>query len=128
MANWDKKLYRPKRTRRDRALAQLRGYWEPQDVSEFEHTAGEAVSKAMGDLGLNSRFNEEQVFEAWNELVSDFVATNSRPVALQRKVLSIQVLHSTVHYELERMKGQILQKMQDQFGAENIREVRFRLG
>lgn len=124
----DKKLYRPKRTARERGLAQLRGYWEPQDVSGFEHEVNSVVKKTLEDLGLDNRFNEEQVFEAWNELVSEFVANNSRPVALQRKVLSIQVLHSTVHYELERMKGQILQKMQDRFGAQNIREVRFRLG
>ncbi|MDF2378402.1 MAG: DUF721 domain-containing protein [Verrucomicrobiales bacterium] len=124
----EKRRYRPKRSSRDRALAQLRGYWEPQDVSEFEHTAESAVTKAMSELGLNSRFNEEQVFDAWNVMVSTFIASHSRPIALQKKVLSIQVLHSTVFYELERMKGQILQKMQDQFGAEHIRDLKFRLG
>ncbi|GEM_PF-214556 len=128
MGNWDKKVYRPKRTHKERALAQLRGYWEPQDVSEFEHTAETAVKQAMSSLGLNNRFNEEQVFDAWNVMVSTFIASHSRPIALQKKVLSIQVLHSTVFYELERMRGQILQKMQDQFGAEHIRDVTFRLG
>ncbi|MDF1656485.1 MAG: DUF721 domain-containing protein [Verrucomicrobiales bacterium] len=128
MQEWEKKRYRPKRTTKDRALSQLRGYWEPQDTSEFEHTAESAVTKAMGSLGLNSRFNEEQVFDAWNVMVSTFIASHSRPIALHRKVLSIQVLHSTVFYELERMKGQILLKMQEQFGAENIRDVTFRLG
>ena len=120
--------YRPKRTTRDRALAELRGYWEPQDVSKYETTVENAVEMTMKSLGLKDRFNEEQVFDAWNDLVDNFVAQNSQPIALTNKVLSIQVLHSTVHYELERMKGQILQKMQAQFGAENIREVRFRLG
>jgi len=120
--------YRPKRSTRDRALAELRGYWEPQDVSKYEQTFEDAVASTMKSLGLKDRFNAEQVFDAWNDLVDSFVAQNSQPVALTNKVLSIQVLHSTVHYELERMKGQILQKMQAQFGAENIREVRFRLG
>lgn len=113
---------------RERALAQLRGYWEPQDVSGFEQSMGTAVEKTMKGLGLESRFNEDQVFDAWNDLVDNFVASNARPVALQRKVLIIQVLHSTVFYELERMKGQILQRMQDRFGENNIRDVRFRLG
>ena len=119
---------RPRRSTRDRALAQLRGYWEPQDVSKFEQDITTAVDKTMKGLGLKNRFNEEQVFDAWNELVDDFVAQNARPVTLQRKVLHIQVLHSTVHYELERMRGKILQKMQDRFGEEHIRDVRFRLG
>lgn len=120
--------YRPKRSTRDRALSQLRGYWEPQDVTKYEQEIEGVVALTMKGLGLKDRFNEEQVFDAWNDLVDSFVAKNSQPVALTNKVLSIQVLHSTVHYELERMKGQILQKMQAQFGAENIREVRFRLG
>ncbi|MEM1442237.1 MAG: DUF721 domain-containing protein [Verrucomicrobiota bacterium] len=128
MDDWEKRRYRPKRSNRDRALAQLRGYWEPQDTSEFEHTSGTAVEKTMGSLGLQSRFNEEQVFDAWNAMVNNFVASHSRPIELRRKVLSIQVLHSTVFYELERMKGEILRKMQDQFGAEHIRDLKFRLG
>ena len=119
---------RPKRPSRDRAIAEWRGYWEPQDVSRFERTIEDAVGKTMKGLGLKDRFNQEQVFDAWNDLVDSFVAQNSQPIALERKVLSIQVLHSTVYYELERMRGKILQRMQQQFGAENIRDVRFRLG
>jgi len=119
---------RPSRPHKDRAIAEWRGYWEPQDVSQFEQTIESAVTSTLKGLGLKDRFNQEQVFDAWSDLVDSFVAQNSQPIALERKVLSIQVLHSTVYYELERMKGKILQKMQDQFGAENIREVRFRLG
>lgn len=119
---------RPSRPPKDRVMAELRGYWEPQDVSKFEKTIESAVGSTLKGLGLKDRFNQEQVFDAWNDLVDSFVAQNSQPIALERKVLSIQVLHSTVYYELERMKGKILQKMQDRFGAENIRDVRFRLG
>ena len=119
---------RPRRSNRERALAQLRGYWEPQDVSQFEQDIEEAVEKTMKGLGLENRFHEDQVFDAWNSLVTPFVAQNARPVSMNRKVLYIQVLHSTVHYELERMRGEILRKMQEQFGSENIRDVRFQLG
>lgn len=119
---------RPKRPSRDRAIAEWRGYWEPQDVSKFEQTFEDAVGKTIKGLGLENRFNQEQVFDAWNDLVDSFVAQNSQPIALERKVLSIQVLHSTVFYELERMRGKILQRMQERFGKENIRDVRFRLG
>jgi len=120
--------YRPRRSNRDKTLAQWRRYWEPEDVSEYTQTVENVVGKAMKSLGLKDRFHEEQVFEAWNELVDNFVASNARPVSLQRKVLHIQVLHSTIHYELERMKGQILKVMQERFGSENIREIKFRLG
>jgi predicted nucleic acid-binding Zn ribbon protein len=120
--------YRPRRPLKDRVLAEWRGYWEPQDVSKYEQEIESVVGKAMKGLGLKDRFNEEQVFEAWNEMVDNFIGSNARPVVLEKKVLSIQVLHSTVHYELERMKGQLLRRMQERFGAENIRDIRFRLG
>lgn len=120
--------YRPRRPLKDRVIAEWRGYWEPQDVSTYEQEIESVVGKAMKGLGLKDRFNEEQVFEAWHEMVDNFIGSNARPVVLEKKVLSIQVLHSTVHYELERMKGQLLRRMQERFGAENIREIRFRLG
>ena len=119
---------RPNRTGKDIAMAQLRGFWEPEDLSRFHHAMPSVVEKAMKGIGLEDRFNEEQIFEAWTDLVPPFIAENARPVALDRKTLVIQVLHSSVHYELERMKGLILKKMQEQFGDRNIREVRFRLG
>jgi len=92
------------------------------------HGIDSAVDRTMKNLGLAERFNEEQVFDAWNEIVDGFIANNARPASLERKVLYIQVLHSTVYYELERMKGQLLQKMQERFGREHVREIRFRLG
>lgn len=120
--------YRPRRPVKDRVVAEWRGYWEPQDVADYAHSVEDVVSKTMKGLGLNDRFDEDQVFEAWAELVDGFVAQNARPVELRKKVLQIQVLHSTIHYELERMKGTILKKMQDRFGKDKIREIRFRLG
>lgn len=120
--------YRPRRPLKDRVLAEWRGYWEPQDVSKYESTLSDAVGKTMKGLGLNDRFNEEMVFDAWNEMVDGFIAANARPISLERRVLAIQVLHSTVHYELERMKGDLLRRMQERFGPEKIREIRFRLG
>lgn len=119
---------RPRRTTRERALAQLRGYWEPQDVSKYTRDSETVVEDTLKGLGLEGRFNEEQVFDAWNTMVSNFIAQNARPVGLHRGILNIQVLHSTVHYELERMKGQLLAKMQDRFGRNNVKEIRFRLG
>jgi len=109
-------------------LAELRGYWEPQDISHHTKPIDGAVSAAMKKLGLENRFHEEQVFEAWLTMVDGFVAQNARPVALERKVLHIQCLHSTVRYELDRMKGTILERMQNEFGRDRIRDVRFRLG
>ena len=123
-----KRRYRRATTAKDIGLAQLRGYWEEEDLSKYNHDATTVVQAAMKGMGLEQRFNEEQVFEAWSTLVNPFIAEHAKPISLERKILFIQVLHSTIHYELERMKGSILAKMQKEFGSENIRDVKFRLG
>jgi predicted nucleic acid-binding Zn ribbon protein len=119
---------RPAPTLRERSLASWRGYEEPADLSRYQHDMAEAVARTMKGLGFNDRFHEDQIFSAWSEVVGDFIAANARPTKLERSVLTIQVLNSSVHYEMERMKSTILAKMQDRFGKKNIREVRFRLG
>ncbi len=128
---WNEKAprYRKYRGASDRALAEFRGYWEPDDTSQFAHDEiGDVIGSTLKKLGLKSRFDEDQVKAAWREIVGEFVSQNSQPVGVNRKVLLVQVLQPAVHYTLERMKGQILQKMQARFGRDHIREVRFRIG
>ena len=82
----------------------------------------------MKHLGLKNRFDEGQVLSAWSEIVGEFVARNSQPVEVRQRILIVQVLQPAVHYELERMKGKILSQMQERFGAQHVRNIRFRLG
>ncbi len=64
---------------------------------------------------------------AWREVVGDFLAEHSVPVALKEGVLIIQVLQPTVRYELDRTwKPEILRKLKARFGAKSVKEVRFR--
>jgi Dna[CI] antecedent, DciA len=119
---------RPAPSLRERSLAAWRRYEELPDLDCYQHDMADAVARTMKSLGLNDRFHEDQIFSAWGEVVGDFIAANARPIGLERSVLTIQVLNSSVHYEMERMKSTILAKMQDRFGKKHLREVRFRLG
>ena len=111
-----------------RVIAEFRRYWEPLDLGANAHQMPDLVKSTLQELKLEERFDEQQVFQAWNELVPPFVAQNARPDSMRHKILYIQVLHPTIHYELQRMTGQILAKMQSRFGENNIREVKFRIG
>jgi hypothetical protein len=128
--NEKKPRYRPYRGLKDRALADFRGFWEPDDTKAFAHDdISSVIGSTMKKLGLKQRFDEDQVKAAWHEIVGDFVSRNSQPVGIgPRKVLLVQVLQPAVHYTLERMKGQILERMQERFGSENVRGVQFRIG
>lgn len=87
----------------------------------------EALAKSVAKLGLADRLCEEQVREAWRDIVGDFLASHSEPAGMQRGILTIQVVQPTVRFELERTwKPEILKKLRQKFGAKVIREVRFR--
>ena len=82
----------------------------------------------MQALGLGERMKESEVLQAWKEIVGAFFAAHSLPSQLRDGVLTVRVLQPTVHFEMDRSKPQIVEKLKARFGARIVREVRFRLG
>ncbi len=112
-----------------RALAEWRGYWEPQPKPERCVQAGTVASQVLERWGLGERLLETTVTTAWREIVGDFLAANSRPTALRNGTLIVHVLQPAIHYELDRHhRHSILDKMKKRFGSKAIRDVRFQLG
>ena len=80
-------------------------------------------------FGLEERFTENEVRNAWREIVGEFIAQHTRPHSLLSGVLEVRVLQPSILYTLEReMKPQILSKLQSAFSRKAIREVKFRIG
>lgn len=89
----------------------------------------DVLPKLMQRLGLKERLHENEVMEAWNQIVGDFIATHSAPVTLREGILYVRVLQPALHYELEQIsKIDILRKLKQRFGGKIIRDVRFRVG
>jgi predicted nucleic acid-binding Zn ribbon protein len=97
-----------------------RGRWQaPADV----------LPKLMRQLGLKERLHETEVIDAWAQIVGQFIAAHSAPVALREGILYVRVLQPALHYELEQVsKIDILRKLKQRFGPKVIRDVRFRVG
>jgi predicted nucleic acid-binding Zn ribbon protein len=112
-----------------RILAEWRGMPEdpfPKDTAEL---VGSVVESVFGKLGLKTRIREEEIKEAWREVVGDFLSRHSAPASLENGTLVVHVLQPTVHFELERVwKRKLLLKLQEKFGKHAVREIRFRLG
>ena len=113
---------------RKQALADWRGIYEPTERPDKCLSVGALLQKILPKLGLNERLGEQQVMEAWQEIVGDFLARHSIPTGLSGGVLTVQVLQPSVRYELDRnWKADILTKLQARFGPRTVREIRFRL-
>jgi predicted nucleic acid-binding Zn ribbon protein len=114
---------------RARAIAEWRGLPEKRPVPDRWQTAIDLLPKLMQKLGLKERLHEVEVIEAWAQIVGEFIAAHSSPVALREGVLYVRVLQPALHYELEQVsKIDILRKLKQRFGGKTIRDVRFRIG
>ncbi len=112
---------------RQRVLADWRGLPDPPEKPERCVLVGDALKKLLPRLGLSERLNEQEVMDAWREIVGDFLAEHSTPASMKDGILLVQVLQPTVRYELDRTwKPEILKKLKARFGAKAIKEIRFR--
>jgi len=114
---------------RARVIQEWRGLPEPPPRPDRTVSVAAALGKVMQSLGLGERFRQEEMIAAWQEIVGEFIASHAQPVSLQKGVLIVQVLQSTMHYELDRVwKRTILAKLKERFGPRSVREIKFRIG
>jgi predicted nucleic acid-binding Zn ribbon protein len=114
---------------RAKVIAEWRGLPETKRKPDRWHAPGELLPKLMKELGLSERLHETEVFEAWKQIVGDFIAAHSAPVSLKAGVLYVRVLQPSLHYQFETIsRGEILRKLKQRFGGKVIRDLKFRIG
>ena len=117
------------RSLRTRVISEWRGLPEKTVTHNCWNAPADLLPKLMQRLGLKHRLQETEVLEAWSNIVGDFIAAHSAPVALREGVLYVRVLQPALHYELEQVaKIDIVRKLKQRFGGKIIRDVRFRVG
>lgn len=131
----DKPEIPPSRTRRrrkrplkDHVLAEWRGGYEPENLDGYSKSVGDLLKSTLGKLGLKERLDDELIVAAWPDLVGTFLAGQSHPIELRRKILLVQVLQPAIHYSLMRVKADILARLGERFGPDKVKDLRFRIG
>ncbi|HEY2572710.1 MAG TPA: DUF721 domain-containing protein [Verrucomicrobiaceae bacterium] len=77
---------------------------------------------------LDERVRLDDALATWRALVGDFIARHTAPDGLKRGVLTVRVSQPAVHHTLMQQKAQLLQTLQKRFGADTVRDLRFRHG
>jgi len=114
---------------RDFILSDWRGLPQKQPRPDRAKAVAETVKEVMLKLGLRERITETDIIAAWKEIVGEFIAAHSVPSQLRNGILFVQVIQSTVHYELDRVwKPELIKKLRARYGARTIRDVKFRIG
>ena len=110
-------------------MSEWRGLPEKIPSSDRWQTSADVIPGLMKRLGLRERLHEAEVAEAWSQIVGEFIAAHSMPVALREGILYVRVLQPALHYDLEQVsKIDILRRLKQRFGAKTIRDIRFRIG
>lgn len=89
---------------------------------------GALVPQILKTWKLDEKQRGEEITAAWREIVGEFIAKHTAPDTIKRGVLSVRVLHSTIHHTLMMEKAKLLAKLQERFGKTEVREVKFRHG
>jgi predicted nucleic acid-binding Zn ribbon protein len=112
---------------RKRVLQEWRGL--PQErCLEQSSDVSEVLSQVIQKLGLKKRIQEEEIINAWHEVVGDFLAAHSTPFQLAHGALHVRVIQPSIRYELDRVwKPEILRKLQEKFGRKTIRDIKIGL-
>ncbi len=112
-----------------KVLAEWRGVYIPPDLRGYERKVGDVVDRILKKAGIEDRLDHEQVSEHWEATVGEFLGKHSRPVSLRRGILTVAVLQASVRYDLERRwKKDIVLRLQERYGKDKVRDVRFQNG
>jgi predicted nucleic acid-binding Zn ribbon protein len=88
-------------------------------------TASDILTRVLSRYGLDEKLKRYQTLSLWSSIVGDEIAKRSKPLAIERGVLSVQVVSSAWAQELSFQKQLILARLRSnpQFG--DVRDLRF---
>ncbi len=88
----------------------------------------DVMSRLMARKGYAQLQQGLQWEEAWSDAAGERLAKNSRVGKTNRGVLEITARNSAVLQELTFQKQKLLKKLRTAAGANNLRDLRFRVG
>lgn len=89
---------------------------------------GDVLKNIIKNLGSKERLKEEEIIDAWAEVVGESASKHTRPASLKAGVLAVTIDSSAWLYELTTGKKRIVQKLSEKLKGKKIKDVRFRMG
>ena len=122
----------PKRTARQRVLAQWRGV----DLAAAEkartdrsRSTGALLPGVLSSIRIDQRQAEAEVIRVWNTAIDPTIVAHAQPTGIRKGTLFVTVDSSPWLSEIVRYRRQeILARLQHSFGSELIKKISFRVG
>jgi len=94
---------------------------KPEDI-------GGVINQLIKKLDAKTHGQREDVVRAWQDAIEKDAASHTKPVAIKKNILTIEVDSSTWLYVLNLKKKNILASMQKSVGKDKVEDIRFRIG
>jgi hypothetical protein len=122
----------PKRSARQRALAQWRGVdlipIEKGQAARFK-SGGDLIPSVLKSLRFDRRQSEAEVVKVWNNLLDPRIVAHAQPTGIRKGTLFVTVDSSVWLSEIVRYRRkEILDRLQHSFGRDLITRISFRVG
>ena len=85
--------------------------------------AGKFLDGLLEEVGASGALEEKQLNDAWAKVAGDFISQNSKPESLKNGVLVLRVVQPALRFQLEQMKGKLLQNFKVELGAGVIKRI-----
>ncbi|MBM3848128.1 MAG: DUF721 domain-containing protein [Verrucomicrobia bacterium] len=123
----------PKASARQRAIAQLRGGWNPEAREIAMKISGKPVSellpRVLKQIRFDQRQGEAEIVKIWNASIDPVVAAHAQPHGIARGTLFITVDSNAWLSEIVQWRRkEILSRMQAALGSDKIKKLSFRVG
>ena len=66
--------------------------------------------------------------QIWNSVVGDVIAQNARPAAVKGRILLVHVASSTWFHQLQFLKADIIEKLNQAFNRQQFEDLKFKIG
>lgn len=86
------------------------------------------LERVLSSLNLGFRVKQHRIWDVWNSVVGDAIARQAQPQQIRAMVLWVTVSSSTWMQQLEFMKRQIVERINERMGEKVISDIRFRIG
>jgi len=86
------------------------------------------LNKFLTDRGLTGKLNSYRVWQLWPSIVGPQIAARTQPLRFRDQVLEVRVDHPVWMQQLQLMKPQLLQRLNQQLGNDTIKDIYLRRG
>jgi predicted nucleic acid-binding Zn ribbon protein len=70
----------------------------------------------------------QRVFGSWNQVAGPAIAENARPAAYREQVLVIHVNSSVWVHQLQFLKAELIEKLNEALEDRLVRDIKFKVG